>query len=100
MDTAPAGGRGSTYVLRWPRTMTRDEQRRLDYQLHRIRRPKSVQCRWCGDRIRAGGSRIFVVSRTGNSRTSGGNGSDHTTLLPWQTTSTGRKCVACSTRKS
>ena len=32
-------------------TMTRDEQRRLDYRLHRTRRPKSVRCRWCGDRI-------------------------------------------------
>ena len=30
---------------------TRDEQRRLDYQLHRIRRPKTVQCGWCGSRI-------------------------------------------------
>lgn len=32
-------------------TITRDEQRRLDYKLHRIRRPRTVQCRWCGGRI-------------------------------------------------
>ena len=32
-------------------TTYKDEQRRLDYKLHRICRPKTVQCRWCGDRI-------------------------------------------------
>jgi DNA-directed RNA polymerase subunit RPC12/RpoP len=32
-------------------TTTKDAQRRLDYQLHRIRRPKTVQCQWCGGRI-------------------------------------------------
>jgi hypothetical protein len=29
-------------------TITRDQQRRVDYALDRIRRPRTVKCKWCG----------------------------------------------------
>jgi hypothetical protein len=28
-------------------TISRDQQRRIDFTLHRIRRPKTVLCQWC-----------------------------------------------------
>jgi hypothetical protein len=41
------------------RAITRDQQRRIDFALHRIRRPKTVPCQWCRAKI--------VVSRRGTS---------------------------------